>query len=303
MNDFSAAAMLRLIRLGLKRQGLAAPDFLPPRSAHIPLSDKRSLLHNVLTTYGAMTVLRIGDAVKDAPDEPMMTALMLAKDPLDLLARWQRLERFVHSKHRTRILDSEPGRLVLQHFAYRGKKPPWPEEDLLIFGLLVAMIEKIEISGLKARAIGITDWPRADGEWIDTQLPNDVSTWELTWRPDLTGKRSERPHVGTVDWLDMARQALQSDPGRAWSIDALADELHTSSRTLQRRLKSESSSFSSLVAEVRMAAAAELLGRTAQSPAEIGYVCGFSDQAHFTRDFKRYTAFTPSAFREQFVSS
>lgn len=80
----------------------------------------------------------------------------------------------------------------------------------------------------------------------------------------------------------------------------LARELGSSARSLQRRLAAEQSSFSSLLAEARLAQAAKLLGTTACTPAKIG-VCAFSDQAHFTRDFERFTALTPLGFREQFA--
>jgi AraC-like DNA-binding protein len=34
--------------------------------------------------------------------------------------------------------------------------------------------------------------------------------------------------------------------------------------------------------------------------AQVGYLCGFADQAHFTRSFKRFTAMTPVVYRAQF---
>jgi AraC-like DNA-binding protein len=36
---------------------------------------------------------------------------------------------------------------------------------------------------------------------------------------------------------------------------------------------------------------------------EIGFLCGYSDQAHFTREFKRATGITPSKYRESFASA
>ncbi len=54
-----------------------------------------------------------------------------------------------------------------------------------------------------------------------------------------------------------------------------------------------------MLADVRLAAASRLLLGGTQSPAEIGYLCGYADQAHFTREFKRQTALTPAQFRQK----
>ena len=295
--------MLRLIRLGLKKQGLPVPSFTTPKSAHIPLSDKRSLVHHILEEYGATTLLKIGEAVKDAPDEPMTTALMLAKDPFDLLTRWQRLEKFVHSKHRTRIISQSENELVLQHYAHRGSVAPWPEEDLLVFGLLIALFEKNGADDVRARVYETSRWHRDKLQWHDLDLNEDVSTWQIRWKPQAQNHQPLADDGKISDWLETARQRLGQDPGRSWTLDLLAEDLRTSRRTLQRRLRQENSGFTSLLLEVRTATAARLLGKTDQSPAEIGYACGFSDQAHFTREFKRYTAITPQVFRNQFTVS
>jgi AraC-like DNA-binding protein len=33
----------------------------------------------------------------------------------------------------------------------------------------------------------------------------------------------------------------------------------------------------------------------------VGFACGYADQPHFTRDFKRRTAMTPAAYRSAFA--
>ncbi len=294
--------MLRLIRLGLKRQGLPVPSFAAPKSAHIPLSDKRSLIHHLLGEHGATTLLKLGEAVKDAPDEPMVTALMFATDPFDLITRWQRLEKFVHSKHRTRIVSHTGAELVLQHYAHRGSIAPWPEEDFLVFGLLIALIEKNGAQDVRARVHGTSRWHREKQHWRDLPMRDDVSTWQIQWQSQHHKPPPEADCGPISDWLETARHRMEQDPGRSWTLDLLANDLNTSRRTLQRRLRQENSGFTSLLLEVRSAAAAQLLGKTTQSPAEIGYACGFSDQAHFTREFKRFTAITPLVFREQFTT-
>ena len=301
MNDFAAAAMMRLIRLGLARQGLATAGVDAPAVAHVPLKDKRGLAETLLQTHGPAALLRIGEAIRDAPNEPTLIALALARDPFDLVARWQRLERFIHSRHRTRILARDDSRLVLRHVALAPHPPPRPAEDLLIFGLLAALIEYVGAEDVRARIAGEAAWRRHRGIWTGGAYPNDVSRWEFAWASvSRTEPAPEHRRIGN-DWAAAARAALAADPGRGWTLRHLADTLGISSRSLQRRLKAEATSFSLLMAEARLAAAATLLGTSDRSAAEIGYACGFADQPHFTREFKRHTALTPTAFRAQFA--
>jgi len=129
MNDFAAAAMLRLIGLGLKRQGIAWPAPAPAaaRGAHVPLGDKRRLLDALLQQHGAEALLRIGEGVRDASDEPALVALTLARDPADLVARWQRLERFIHSRHA--CASRRPARVACSCGMCRwwlARRPRWP---------------------------------------------------------------------------------------------------------------------------------------------------------------------------------
>lgn len=303
MNDFAAAAMMRLIRLGLARQGLASAGVNAPALAHVPLKDKRGLAEMLLQAHGPAALLQIGDAIQDAPNEPTLVALALASDPVDLIGRWRRLERFIHSRHRTHILARDETRLVLQHVALAPHPPPRPAEDLLIFGLLAALIEHIGADDVRARIAGETTWRRRQGAWTGGAYPNDVSRWEIAWASvGRTDSAPDQPHIGS-DWAAATRNALSADPGRGWTLRHLADALRVSSRSLQRHLKAEATSFSRLLAEARLAAAATLLGTSDRSAAEIGYACGFADQAHFTREFKRHTALTPTAFRAQFAQA
>lgn len=54
---------------------------------------------------------------------------------------------------------------------------------------------------------------------------------------------------------------------------------------------------SQLIAQTRLAAAAELLRGTTQSVAEIALACGFYDHSAFTRAFRSATGRTPTQFR------
>jgi len=68
-------------------------------------------------------------------------------------------------------------------------------------------------------------------------------------------------------------------------------------RTFQRRLEQEGLTYQRLVDQVRFQAAAELLGNRSVKMIEIALELGYSDAAHFTRAFRRWTGVEPSEFR------
>ncbi len=300
MSDFAAAAMMRLIALGLKRQGLALPAAPPPlRGARVPLVDKRRLMDALLQQHGAEAVLRIGEGVHDARDEPVLVALTLARDPADLVARWQRLERFIHSRHRMRIEAAGPGRLQLRHVSLVAAEPPTVAEDLLVLGLLVALIDRQGTVDLQAR-VGARGWMRrTQGRWQAVGPVGPSGGCLLQWRAQPLA--SVPAPSAASDRVSAAARRLQADPARPWSLATLAAELDCAPRSLQRHLAQQGSSFVALLRQLRLAQAARLLAETRTAPAEIGYLCGFADQAHFTREFKRHCALTPLRYREQFA--
>lgn len=72
-----------------------------------------------------------------------------------------------------------------------------------------------------------------------------------------------------------------------------------SPRTLQRRLKHCGIEFEDLLDETRRSEALKLISNEKLTMTEIAYLVGYSDQAHFTRAFKRWTGNTPSGYRSE----
>ncbi|VVE17954.1 AraC family transcriptional regulator [Pandoraea horticolens] len=70
-----------------------------------------------------------------------------------------------------------------------------------------------------------------------------------------------------------------------------------SPRTLQRRLNYCGVDFDALRDETRRLEALQLISSGNYSATEIAYMVGYSDQAHFTRAFKRWTGSIPSRYR------
>ncbi|MDK1373688.1 MULTISPECIES: AraC family transcriptional regulator [unclassified Sinorhizobium] len=80
-------------------------------------------------------------------------------------------------------------------------------------------------------------------------------------------------------------------------LAALARSVGVSTRTLQRRLKFCGVDFEELLDETRRSEAIRLICEGVHSMTEIGFRVGYSDPAHFTRAFKRWTGMSPSGFR------
>lgn len=138
------------------------------------------------------------------------------------------------------------------------------------------------------------------GENLEFGCDND----EIEVQQDLLEKPLSR--VGqanrVVPALDTTIRAAALISGqlcvRPAGIDSVAAELGLTRRTLQRRLADCGVSFSDLVDVTRRDIALERLLTGAGSLKELSLDLGYSDQAHFTRTFRRWTGTAPSDFRK-----
>jgi AraC-like DNA-binding protein len=80
-------------------------------------------------------------------------------------------------------------------------------------------------------------------------------------------------------------------------LQALAEIARLPVRTLQRRLSESGLSFRSLVQESQLADALRLMQDPSLKLIDVAFELGFSDPAHFTRAFRRWTGVSPRAFR------
>jgi AraC-like DNA-binding protein len=80
------------------------------------------------------------------------------------------------------------------------------------------------------------------------------------------------------------------------TLDELAAEMHTSPRTLKRRLHASGTSYSELLDRTRRVTAERLLTSDLRIE-QIAAALGYSDAANFTRAFRRWTGRAPGASR------
>jgi AraC-like DNA-binding protein len=77
----------------------------------------------------------------------------------------------------------------------------------------------------------------------------------------------------------------------------MADLLHMSTRSLQRKLEEKKQSYRNLLDETRQELAVEYVRDSNLSISEVTYLLGFSEASNFTRAFKRWTGQSPSQYR------
>ncbi len=321
MTNHSSALFVALIREALARQGIAVP--LPaddrPRAATISLAAKKELLEHVMAAHGPGPLLRIGLALDAFVETPLAGVLGSARDPFDLLARWRRLERYYHSRHRTRSVETAANSVVIEHFQRSGA-PPGAAEDLVVAAVLSALVAWL---GAREVALDFTseegDWPALrGGELVQpcpTLPPVNCKRWRLSWSE--FEPRSEfvpAPEAARTRWVStgfklddhLVRRVFQdilSDPTRSLSLAQCASGLGLSGRTLQRRLAAAGAGFKDMVVLARLEVAARTLVETATPLVEVGFLAGYSDQAHFSREFRRGAGMNPSSFRDLAGSS
>lgn len=109
--------------------------------------------------------------------------------------------------------------------------------------------------------------------------------------------------LSRLDPLDDAVQAvhrlLRDAPHGYPDLPAIAAALHTTPRTLSRRLRHCGTSYRELVEEARRRDSLRLLAGENLSIAEIAARLGYASAANFSRAFQRWTGHYPGTYRQQ----
>ena len=86
------------------------------------------------------------------------------------------------------------------------------------------------------------------------------------------------------------------------TVSEIASELAMSTRSLQRRLREEGTSFAAVVDDLRRQKAQLLLRDPNLAVYEVGYLLGYSDPSTFHRAFRRWEGSSPSQYRAELLS-
>jgi AraC-like DNA-binding protein len=122
---------------------------------------------------------------------------------------------------------------------------------------------------------------------------------EAMWRffsPELRRQLSDLQAAATVAER-VSAALLETLPAGDSSITAVTKKLGLSSRTLQRQLQDEGTTYQSVLAETREGLARHYLGRGTLRTNEIAYLLAYDDANSFYRAFHTWTGSTPERFK------
>jgi len=104
--------------------------------------------------------------------------------------------------------------------------------------------------------------------------------------------------ISSQDLVNDIRQKLKNLPSNNTSLKEMADLLHVSPSTLQRRLREFDTTYKDIKLEERLISAKQLLFNNESSLEQISEKLGFSDASSFTKSFKTFSGHTPAAYRK-----
>ena len=132
-------------------------------------------------------------------------------------------------------------------------------------------------------------------------LSANRAMWNI-FEPELRKRLSDLE--GDATFADRTHAVLmEALPSGQVGMDNVARRLGVSSRTLQRRLRDEGTTFKEVVDDTRESLALHYLRSTRLTATEIAFLLGFDEATSFFRAFQRWTGTTPETLRQQPASA
>lgn len=131
-----------------------------------------------------------------------------------------------------------------------------------------------------------------------TQNPTEHLLLEI-YRKFIKQKSSSNK---TPDWVNELKGIIQDqiDTDLTLSLQEVSKSLQVHPSYLSREFSKyfDNLTFGEYIRKLRIEKAIHLLNTHKYSLSEIAYLCGFSDQSHFTRIFKKHTGLPPSLYKK-----
>jgi AraC-like DNA-binding protein len=168
----------------------------------------------------------------------------------------------------------------------------------------LASAEVVEARSME-QVIGLPVRANRDGyrlvfpaEWLRLRRPQDQPR-QFVSRRTMIDYYGSQPRLPATTSETVAALLAPFVGDIRFDIDAIAEKLGVSRRTLQMRLGAEGTTFRSVSLAVRMKQAQRLILDSRDPIAQVAVAVGYSDQAHFSRAFVDLHGATPNEFRRR----
>ncbi|MEK6152463.1 chromate resistance protein ChrB domain-containing protein [Flavobacteriaceae bacterium 3-367] len=145
---------------------------------------------------------------------------------------------------------------------------------------------------------GLYSWARHLQGEKHTQNPTEYMLLEV-YRKFLKQKSAAKK---TPDWVRELKGIIQDqvDTDLSLRLQDVSKNLQVHPSYLSREFSKyfDNLTFGEYMRKLRIERAIHLMESTPYSLSEIAYLCGFSDQSHFSRIFKKHTGLSPSLYKK-----
>jgi AraC-like DNA-binding protein len=315
------AAYVRLLYQHLERLGLDSRKLLreaEPQGERYPVLRWRRLLERASAHLGDPQLgLRLGRSITPAHLGVMGYVLLACGSLGAALERLRQYQRLVYDVNpmRQRL---EGASVVLEWGTEQGR--PGPLVDETAIAALVQMARDLSGKRFAPERVCFVNAPppslKPYRDWFGCPVRFGHPQTELRFAARLLALPLRQPDAALLALLQRQADALMGELSDGGDLEQsvrrciarltregepalkrVAAELHTTPRTLHRRLQQRSQSFRALREDTRRRLAEEYLNDPRLRLAEIAQLLGFSEQSAFNRSFRRWTGRTPGAFR------
>jgi AraC-like DNA-binding protein len=266
--------------------------------------------------------LKLAQVMSVEAFDPALFACLCSPDLNTALQRLAHYKRLIGPLNMEVDICSDSTQVTLSCYGHTGPIPRSLGVSELVFFTQLARLatrERIEplvasvpdlpvdVAAYKAYlgcALGVSDQIQITFSAQDAHRPfltDNMAMW-AAFEPALNSRLSELDAQASL--RERVRAVLlETLPAGISTIDAVAQRLAVSKRSLQRQLAEESVGFQELLSEVRHELARHYLSRTDISAGEISWLLGFQESNSFIRAFRGWTGITPAAYRKSCVST
>jgi AraC-like DNA-binding protein len=307
--------MDRMIMGALRKTAPHVLDLCLSRCGDDKQLRKTEMLEELMKAEGAQSVIHLSRHFPlETPSSSWIYPLLNSPTPQAMIQKLGIYDSHFHISRRLELRGASERHLMVENCASLDDLPTVADE-LFLAGALKNLLLQIGCKGLKMEWLAVRSGQlRQVLEELQVfQAPVEQNTrWRYTW------DRQKRPEhiygldeylIGNTDLFtapykssltQRVEEFLIEDLTTRPSMEETAEKLGISARTLQRKLQEEGTSYSRLYSDLRIKTAARLLRQSDASLTEIGFLSGFSDSAHFSREFKKVQNMSPKAYRDKF---